>query len=337
MSRRRVAVAAVAGAYAALAVLDRRRVRADRARTGWLDRSVLAEGRAREVRSADGTALHVTTYGPEGAPTVVLVHGWMCRSDYWTPQVAGLSRDLRLVTYDLRGHGRSRVERGCRLTSDDLADDLEAVLEGTLEPGSRAVLVGHSMGAMSVVAWAGRHTAQVPRRAAAVLLASSGVSELSAALSVFGPIDRSRVARRALGNVVFRSPFPYLGRTPISLRSVHHMSLSRHATPAQVAFIEDMVVACPPRVRAGWGTMMDRLDLRDALGALDVPAVVVVGTDDRMTPPSLAHALAGALPRLEALHELPGVGHMSTVEAPEFFNDEIRRLVDAHVGPGARP
>jgi pimeloyl-ACP methyl ester carboxylesterase len=337
MSRRRkLAVGAAAtAAYAAFGLRERVKVRAERAGAGALHPSALDGGRESEVASADGTRLHVTTYGPDGAPAVVLVHGWMCRSDFWTPQVRALAGELRLVTYDLRGHGRSKVGPHTRLDSEDLADDLAAVLAATVQDGSRAVVVGHSMGEMSVVAWAGRNPQQVQHKVAAVLLASTGVAELADAVSLFGPVGRSRLVRRTIGKLIFQSPMPYFGRSPITLRMVRHISLSRAASVAEVAFVEDMVLACPPRVRAGWGLMMDRMDLRESVAALTVPAVLVVGTADRLTPPHLAHALADALPHVEALHELPGVGHMSTVEAADFVNDRIRDLVGAHLATQA--
>jgi pimeloyl-ACP methyl ester carboxylesterase len=337
MSRRRkLALAAVAaGAYAGFGLRERVNVRAERDAAPALDPAALAGGRQSQVVSADGTTIHVTVHGPEDAPTVVLVHGWMCRSDFWTPQVLALGGELRLVTYDLRGHGRSRVGPHTRLDAADLADDLAAVLAATVPDGTRAVVVGHSMGAMSVVAWAGRNPEQVAEKAAAVLLASTGVAELAEAVSLFGAVGRSLLVRRTIGKLIFQVPVPYLGRSPVTLRMVRHISLSPQASLAQVAFVEDMVLACPPRVRAGWGLMMDRMDLRESVAALTVPAVLVVGTADRLTPPHLAHALADALPRAEAVHELPGVGHMCTVEAADFVNERIRELVGAHLSAPA--
>ena len=100
--------------------------------------------------SADGARLHVEVHGPEGAPAVVLAHGWTCSTAFWAWQIRELARDHRVIAYDQRGHGRSPASPAC--TTDALADDLEAVLAATLAPGEKAVIAGHSMGGMTVMA-----------------------------------------------------------------------------------------------------------------------------------------------------------------------------------------
>ncbi|MGW3730275.1 alpha/beta fold hydrolase, partial [Streptomyces sp. NPDC000851] len=112
------------------------------------------------VTSADGSRLHVEVHGPEQAPPVVLVHGWTCSTAFWAAQIRALAADHRVIAYDQRGHGRSPASPAC--STEALADDLEAVLAATLAPGERAVIAGHSMGGMTVMA------ASAPMCAAAV-------------------------------------------------------------------------------------------------------------------------------------------------------------------------
>ena len=110
------------------------------------------------VPSADGTQLNVEVHGPNGAPTVVLIHGWTCNIAFWAPVIRALrteESDLRVVAYDQRGHGGSEAPGKDRYSVPILVEDLTAVLEATLEPGEQAILVGHSMGGMTVMAEAG--------------------------------------------------------------------------------------------------------------------------------------------------------------------------------------
>ncbi|HVB26807.1 MAG TPA: alpha/beta hydrolase, partial [Mycobacteriales bacterium] len=218
---------------------------------------------------------------------------------------------------------------------DRLADDLAAVLQATIPAGRPAVLVGHSMGAMAIVAWAGRYPDQVPRFAAAALLASTGLSDLAGAGRVL-PLPRHWARVHAVaGRGLLTAALP-LGRPgPISHRALRYVTMSPAASPAQVAFCERIVLACPPRARAGWGLALHSLDLWESLPALVVPTAVLVGAADRMTPPALARRLAAALPLADGLVELPGVGHMSTVEAPDAVADEVRRLVRTYAGSAA--
>ena len=85
------------------------------------------------VTSPDGSRLHAEVHGPEGAPAVVLAHGWTCSTAFWAPVVRDLAADHKVVVYDQRGHGRSPAAGPGGYSTDALADDLAAVLDATLE------------------------------------------------------------------------------------------------------------------------------------------------------------------------------------------------------------
>ena len=115
-----------------------------------------AAARELTATSADGARLHVEVHGREQDPAVVLIHGWTCRTGFWAPVVRELTQTgHRVVAYDQRGHGRSPGADPRAYGPEVLADDLCAVLDAALRPGERAVLGGHSMGAMTLVAAAG--------------------------------------------------------------------------------------------------------------------------------------------------------------------------------------
>ncbi|MDT0573764.1 alpha/beta hydrolase [Streptomyces sp. DSM 3412] len=278
--------------------------------------------------SADGARLHVETHGPREAPTVVLVHGWTCSTAYWAAQVRDLAVDHRVVVYDQRGHGRSPASAAC--TADGLADDLEAVLAATLAPGEKAVLVGHSMGGMTLMAAAGRPGFQ--EHAAAVLLCSTGSSRLVAE-SLVVPLRPGRL-RTWLTRKVLGSRAPLGPVTPIARRILKYATMGPGSSPVMVEACARIVHACPARVRHAWSHVLDSLDLDDGVRRLTVPTAVVVGTADRMTPPVHARALAAALPDCVGVSELTGVGHMSPVEAPEAVTARIRELVAMYVRAG---
>ena len=90
-----------------------------------------------------------------------------------------------------------------------------------------------------------------------------------------------------------------------------------------------MTVACSPRTRQGFARTLVRLDLSAALPDLDVPAIVLVGTADRLTPVWHARRLAAALPRCVRLVEVPGVGHMTPLQAPAVIADAVLDLAGA--------
>lgn len=278
---------------------------------------------ARELTavSADGARLHVEVHGPDGAPVVVLAHGWTCSTAFWAAQIRDLAADHRVVAYDQRGHGRSPASPAC--STEALADDLEAVLAAVLAPGEKAVIAGHSMGGMTVLAASAR--AGFREHAAAVLLCSTGASRLVAESTVV-PIRAGRfrtgLTRRILGS---RAPLGPV--TPLARRILKYGTMGPGSAPHMVEACARIVHACPRKVRHAWSEVLDLLDLDHGVRELAAPTAVVVGTADRLTPPVQARALVAALPNCVGLTELPGLGHMTPVEAPELVTGKIRELV----------
>lgn len=282
---------------------------------------------ARELtaRSADGAPLHVEVHGPEGAPAVVLAHGWTCSTAFWAAQIRELSADHRVIAYDQRGHGRTPASPAC--TTDTLADDLEAVLTATLAPGEKAVIAGHSMGGMTVMAAAGRPA--FAAHAAAVLLCSTGSSRLvdeSTVLPLRPGRARTRLTRRVLGS---RAPLGPV--TPLGRRILKYATMGPGSAPDMVEACARIVHACPRAVRHAWSHVLGELDLDHGVREVRVPAEIVVGSADRLTPPVHARTLAAALPQCLGVTELTGVGHMTPVEAPGAVTGRIRALAAAHL------
>ncbi|MGW8953325.1 alpha/beta fold hydrolase [Streptomyces sp. NPDC055709] len=283
--------------------------------------------------SADGSRLHVEVHGPEGAPAVVLAHGWTCSTHFWAAQIRDLSTDHRVIAYDQRGHGRTPAVAKTGHSTGALADDLEAVLAAALEPGEKAVLAGHSMGGMTLMAAADRPG--FAEHAAAALLCSTGSSRLVAE-SLVVPMRpgrvRTRITRSILGS---RAPLGPV--TPISKRILRYGTMGPGAAPDRIAECARIVHACPRPTRVAWARVLAELDLAAGVREMRLPTAVIAGTADRLTPIVHARALAAELPECVGLVELAGMGHMTPVEAPEAVTAEIRKLVDAHLKPDARP
>lgn len=290
-------------------------------------------GRELAVRSGDGTQLHVELFGDEDAPPIVLVHGWTCALRFWAHQLRELSPSHRVIAYDLRGHGRSEAPKHGDFSPRALAQDLQAVLEATLAGSERALLVGHSLGAMSILAWAGHRPDEVASRAAGAVLLNTGFGDfVSQSLVLRAPSPLGR-ARGAIGAVALGVSAPLPPASPITYRAVRHVALSPAATPAQVAFCQELVLGCRRTVRAGCGRELTKLDLADAVEHLTVPTLVLAGEDDRLTPPQHAERLARLLPESAGIVELERVGHMAPVEAHQRVNAAIRQLADRVLSP----
>lgn len=322
-----VVLGAAAAAWEARRRADVRAIRRDP-----LDARLRArpEGEALVVTAPDGTRLHAEVHGPADGPTIVLTHGWTCAAGFWTLQIQDLVADgARVVAWDLRGHGRSERPAGGDFAVERFAEDLAAVIEATVPAGERAVLAGHSLGAMTIVALAGEAPEVVRERVAAAALLNTGVGDLvTESLLMRAP---ARVKPR-LGRAILeaRTPLPRRS-TPISHRMVRYVALCKDAPAAAVDFSERLSMGCRHDVRGGVGATLTRLELREALASLDVPTLVLAGGADRLTPPVHAERMAEALPQVVELCILDRTGHMAPLERDAEVTRRLRALVSEHL------
>ena len=290
-----------------------------------------------EVHSPDGTVLHAELFGPEDGVPVVLAHGWTESLQYWTYQIRALSdHGLRVIAYDLRGHGDSQKAAGGDYSIARFGEDLEAVLIAAVPDGARAVIAGHSLGAMAIAAWAESHDVQ--RQVGAAALINTGVGDLIAEQlllpvpSIAHAVNRTVAVHGFLGS---RAPLPRFS-TPLIASLIRYVAFGPAASPAQVAFYERMLIACPPDVRADVGIALSEIELHHALPRLDLPTVVIAGDRDRLTPPAHARRIAEMLPRLERLTILEQTGHMAPLERPAAVTDALLELSN-RIRPAQRP
>ncbi|TXS41903.1 alpha/beta fold hydrolase, partial [Streptomyces sp. t39] len=234
-----------------------------------------------------------------------------------------LARDHRVIAYDQRGHGRTPL---ADVGTERLADDLEAVLTAVLAPGEKAVVAGHSMGGMTMMAAASRPAFR--EHTAAALLCSTGSARLVDESLVL-PMRAGR-ARTRLTHLVLGARAPLGPVTPLSRRILRYGTMGPGSAPERVDQCSRIVHACPRAARVAWSRVLGELDLDEGVRALDVPTVVVAGTADRLTPLVHAKRLALDLPQCLELVELAGMGHMTPVEAPEAVTAKLRELAAAY-------
>jgi pimeloyl-ACP methyl ester carboxylesterase len=272
-------------------------------------------GRPIAIAAADGTKLHAELFGPEDAPTIIFAHGWGAAWRFWTNQIHDLSQDFRVVAYDLRGHGESEPARSGDYSFDAFGDDLEAVLGASVKDGARAIVVGHSLGATSVAAWAQRY--DVPSRVSAAALLHLGVGDVVSErlLLRIAPLEREDES----------DPDALPASSRVHDAVIRYVAFG-DATSAQVEFYKAMLFECQPEVRADCLKAMADPKLAEALRCLTVPTLVVGGELDKLAAPAEVAAFAERLPSLAAIVELPETGHMGPLEQPEQINLHLREL-----------
>ncbi len=342
MSRRRnvglVALATgVAGAAVAAGVAAERRAvgRARRAPDPYADEpfgKLHTEGL--KVVTDDGVALHVEIDGKADAPlTVVFLHGFTLSMDAFHFQRRDLTDAARLVFYDHRSHGASARSGPEHCTIDQLGKDLDAVLQA-VAPAGPVVLVGHSMGGMTILSLADQRPHLFGERIAGVGLLSTSTGNLAKELvgvpGVFSrlinplvPTGAALVRRRAGAIERGRrvgSDFGFL--------VTRYLSYGPGAPPSLVAFMEQMLLDTPIEVMAEFFDTFLSHDKLKALGVLkDVPVLISCGSRDVLTPLSHSQVMADGLPGAE-FQVLHGAGHMAKLERHDDVNNALRRLFD---------
>jgi pimeloyl-ACP methyl ester carboxylesterase len=138
--------------------------------------------------------------------------------------------------------------------------------------------------------------------------------------------------------LLLSSPLP-VPRSPAPLvyRAIRYVALSRAASPAQVDFTERMTVDARRDVRAASAATLSRLDLYRSIASVTVPALVMVGENDRLTPPPHARRLEQELPEPAELIEVPRYGHMLPLEGHEDVTACLRGLVERHLPSSSSP
>ncbi|MBV9514276.1 MAG: alpha/beta hydrolase [Mycobacteriaceae bacterium] len=325
------AVGTVAGVSAARSIGKRRSTDDPHATE---DFTLLDADRASVVTTRDGVLLAVREVGPPDAPlTVVFAHGFcMCMGAYHF-QRARLEEEwgdqVRMVFYDQRGHGRSGRAPLETYTVEQLGHDLEDVLAVTV-PRGPVVLVGHSMGGMTVLSHARQFPEQYGSRVVGAALISSAAEGLTR--SPLGEILKNpaleavRFAARHSPNLVLRARGSARSLIGPILRAAAYGD--ENVSASVVAFSEKMIHDTPIETMVEF---LHALEVHDETAGVFVlariPTMIACGDRDLLTLLSSSRAMAAAMPKCE-LVIVPGAGHLVELERPEIIDDALVRLVE---------
>ncbi len=288
------------------------------------------------VIADDGVSLHVEVDEPAaGAPdvTMIFVHGFALNQDCWHFQRAAYRGLIRTVFYDQRSHGRSGRSSRKNATIDQLGRDLRRVIEATA-PGP-VVLVGHSMGGMTVLALAEHEPELFGDRIVGVGLISTSASRLDVH-KMFLPFVPSMLSdgliRRSVSVLSHgHRAIDSVRRAtrPVALVATDQLGFGDDVPEEYVEFVDAMLSETGFDVVAAFYPNFDSHNRRAALAALaHLPTWIVCGTDDQITAFRHSQDLHKNLPE-STLVECTGAGHMVIVERHQQVNSALDQLVAA--------
>mgnify|MGYP001825122766 CR=1 FL=1 len=243
-------------------------------------------------------------------PPIVFGHSFLCSGEMWAPQVGRLQERFRVVNIDFRGHGRSGpVKRP--FTLYDAVSDVVAVLDHLSI--DTAVWAGLSIGGMVAL----RAALTVPDRVSALVIADSDAGAENA-FKRFKYRLMALVAKAAGLRPLMPATLPLMfGRT------------TRRENPALVAeWRERFCAAHVPSLLHGIDALCRRDSVIGRLGEIEVPALVVVGDEDKSLPPPHSRTIADGLPNSK-LVVVPGAGHLSALERPEAVTEAMTEFLSS--------
>ncbi|MFD6271881.1 alpha/beta fold hydrolase [Nocardia asteroides] len=291
-------------------------------------------GRRATVVADDGVPIAVRLFGgADAAVTVVFVHGHCLHTESWSFLREHLLRhwdaDTRMVFYDHRGHGESGHAGHETYTIDQLAADLDAVLRA-VAPTGPVVLVGHSMGAMVLLAYARLFPAAIGERIAGIGLisgAAAGLTEvgLGRLLNRHAVASLQRVVLHAPGVLQASKRFSRWIFGPLIREA---STGTRRVNPRVWAIATAILNDTPLLTMSGFLSSLRDFDEARTLHRLgDLPALVLAGSADLMVPFAHSVVLASQLAGAE-LVRLEGAGHGVILERAEEVAHSIAGLVE---------
>jgi pimeloyl-ACP methyl ester carboxylesterase len=240
----------------------------------------------------NGVRIHYDVFGPDDGLPLLLTHGFGASGQHWAPNAEVLAAKRPVITWDMRGHGRSDCPADqAEYTQAACLADMAAILDAC--QADRAIVGGLSLGGyLSLAFWLDH-----PQRVTALLLCDTGPGFRNAAA-------RQRWNDRSIATAerLEREGLVALGDGPRTPDSTQW-------SPRGLA-----------RAARGMLTQQDGRVI-EALSAIDVPVLVIVGADDR---PFLGAAeyVAAKVPGAEHV-VIPDAGHTCNLDQPEFFNSRV--------------
>jgi pimeloyl-ACP methyl ester carboxylesterase len=331
------AVATIVGASARRSITQRATMGEDPYADEDFD--ALDDDRSYVVTTPDGVLLAVREAGPVDAQvTIVFVHGFCLRMGAFHFQRTRLHDRLgpgvRMVFYDQRGHGRSGEGAADTYTLTQLGEDLESVLTA-VAPRGVIVLVGHSMGGMTVLS----HARQFPDRygqrivgAALISTAAEGVTRSPLGEILKNPaLEALRFTARSAPKLMHRGRNVSRSLIGPVLRAASFSDLQ--VSRSLDAFSQKMMNATPIATLVGFLEALEKHDETGGLWTLlRVPTLIACGDHDLLTPDEYSRKMAASLP-LSELVIVTGASHLALLDKPDAINDGLVRLVGRAV-PG---
>jgi len=240
---------------------------------------------------------------------LLFVHGFPLDYTMWSAQLDYFQRGYRVIAPDLRGFGKSGGA-GDLLTMEQFADDLNSLLN-VLEIDEPITLCGLSMG--GYIAW--QFALKYTERLARLILCDTKAAADS---------QEVQMNREVVASQVLEEGTQFLVEGMIEKLFA---AMTGQTHPEIIKQIRDIIKNSSPLAVAGASRGMgQRIDVQSHLTEIDIPALVLCGSEDAITPPEEMEKFSRKMPKAE-FHTIPGAGHMAPLEKPKLVNNLIQEFL----------
>jgi pimeloyl-ACP methyl ester carboxylesterase len=279
-------------------------------------------------KGPDGSELQVELHGRDGQPTLRLTHGWDLDATAWYYEKKHLTNRFRLVLWDLPGLGRSTQPADGRYSLERMAQNLRAVLAQT-GGGRPVVLVGHSIGGMTILTFCRLFPELLGREVAGIVLVNTTYTQPLNTVTA-GALLRAiqkPVLEPLLHLTIWLSPLVWVMNWQSYLSGSSHQTTSKtsfsgHESRGQLDFAARFTAKMSPAVIAKGMLAMLRWDETETLPRINVPTLVITSDADKLTLPVASVTMAETIRQAELVRIEPA-GHPGFLERSQGYDEAI--------------
>jgi len=299
------------------------------------ERSREDRGTGQKIATANGSEVYVEVLGRPDQPTLILTHGWAMDSTIWHYAKLALAKNFRIIVWDLPGLGQSKGP----ISLENFAASLGSIMQwsGT----GKVVLVGHSIGGMTIQTLARDQPALFADRVAGVVLLNTTYTNPLKTMILPRLMQAIRwpLLEPVMRLTIVIEPLAWLGAWQSYLSGMAHLAnrigFGKYVTRSQLHHVTLLATKNRPANIQKGNLAMFRWDATGALGKTGVETLLLAGELDIVTKPEASAEIARQAPRA-SLRLIDGVNHMGMLERADLYNAEIGRFASTMFG-GAAP
>jgi pimeloyl-ACP methyl ester carboxylesterase len=283
-------------------------------------------GAGQTIPGPVGSTLYVEETGLRDGPTLVLTHGWSMDSTIWHYAKRSLGQSFRVIVWDLPGLGQSKGE----ISLENFAASLGAVIAWS--GAQKVVLVGHSIGGMTIQTLARDNPALITGQVSGIVLFNTTFTNPLRTMILPRLMQAIRwpLLEPMMRLTILLQPLAWLSAWQSYLSGMSHLAnriaFGKYVTRSQLEHVTLLATRNPPGNVSRGNLAMFRWDATGALAKAGVPVLLLAGDVDIVTKPEASDDIARQA-AVAAVQRIEGANHMGMLERADDYNAAVAAFV----------